>query len=75
MTGEFIANIFLWTAGIYLFLGVLFVFPFQIKGIFELDENAKGGSIGFRIIIIPGIIMLWPFLLKKWIMLKSRNHD
>lgn len=67
MTAETIASIFLWILGTYLGLGVLFVFPFQVKGIYVIDENAKGGSMGFRLIIIPGIIALWPFLLKKWL--------
>ena len=51
---------------IYLLLGVLFVIPFLIKGLTKVDEGAHGGTIGFKIIIIPGVIVFWPVLLRKW---------
>ena len=51
---------------IYLVLGVLFVIPFLVKGITKVDEGAHGGTIGFKIIIIPGVIVFWPVLLNKW---------
>jgi hypothetical protein len=51
---------------IYLLLGVLFVIPFLIKGLTKVDKGAHGGSIGFKIIIIPGVIVFWPVLLRKW---------
>ncbi|MGK2861129.1 MAG: hypothetical protein ACSLE0_04310 [Chitinophagaceae bacterium] len=53
--------------GIYLFMGVLFAIPFIFKGVLKIDEGAHGSGWGFRIIIIPGTILFWPFLLKKWI--------
>lgn len=51
---------------IYLLIGVLFVVPFLIKGLTKVDEGAHGASIGFKIIIIPGVIVFWPVLLNKW---------
>ena len=51
---------------IYLLLGVLFVIPFLLKGLIKVDESAHGGTIGFKIIIIPGVIVFWPVLLNKW---------
>jgi hypothetical protein len=51
---------------IYLLLGMLFVIPFLVKGLTKVDEGAHGGSIGFKIIIIPGVIAFWPMLLNKW---------
>ena len=57
---------------VYLVLGVLFVFPFLIKGLARVDEGANGSTIGFKIIIIPGVIVFWPLLLKKW--MKKLNH-
>lgn len=51
---------------IYLTLGALFVIPFLLKGITKVDEGAHGGTIGFKIIIIPGVIVFWPVLLNKW---------
>jgi hypothetical protein len=64
-------EIILIIVAIYLFLGVLFVVPFLVKGLTKVDEGSHGGSIGFKIIIIPGVIVFWPALLRKW--LKSKN--
>lgn len=61
-----IVNIILIVAAIYLAIGFLFAIPFVIKGVHEVDEAAHGGSIGFRIIIIPGTMVFWPLLLKRW---------
>jgi hypothetical protein len=61
-----IVSIILFTVLIYLLAGVVFVLPFLVKGIAKVDEGAHSGSIGFYIIIIPGVIFFWPVLLKKW---------
>jgi len=62
----FMVEILLIIAAIYLVLGVLFVIPFLMKGLNKVDEGANGSTIGFKIIIIPGVIVLWPVLLSKW---------
>lgn len=62
-----ILNSILLIAATYLFCGLLFAIPFVIKGVSKIDESAHGGSVGFRIIIVPGTIVFWPVLLKKWI--------
>ena len=54
-------------AGIYLIAGLLFAIVFLLKGLEKVDEGAHGATWGFKLIIIPGIMALWPFLLKKWI--------
>lgn len=52
---------------VYLLVGFIFSIPFVIKGVTRIDESARGSTWGFRIIIIPGTIVFWPLLLKKWI--------
>jgi len=64
-------EIFLFIIAIYLAFGFAFMIPFIIKGVDVIDEGAHGSSIGFRIIIIPGTIVFWPVLLKKWIKMKK----
>jgi hypothetical protein len=61
-----IAEIILIIVALYLLLGVVFVIPFLTKGLTKVDEGAHGGTIGFKIIIIPGVIVFWPVLLNKW---------
>ena len=63
-------------AVLYLLLGFFFAILFVWKGVEKVDEGAHGGSIGFRIIIIPGSIVFWPLLLKKWLKAsKQVTHD
>jgi len=64
-------TIILVVVAIYLTIGFVFAIPFVIKGVHKVDEVAHGGSIGFRIIIIPGTMVFWPLLLKKWIKAKA----
>jgi len=59
-------EIILIIVAVYLLVGVLFVIPFLIKGLNKIDEGAHGSTVGFKIIIIPGVIVLWPVLLSKW---------
>ena len=62
----FMVEILLIIAAVYLLMGVLFVIPFLMKGLNKIDEGAHGSTIGFKIIIIPGVIVFWPVLLSKW---------
>lgn len=58
----------------YLACGLVFAIVFVIKGVQIVDEGAHGAGIGFRIIIIPGTMVFWPALLRKWIRtIKSNN--
>jgi hypothetical protein len=41
-------------------------FFFIARGLQKIDEDVPGSSWGFRVIIIPGCILLWPPLLNKW---------
>jgi len=53
-------------AALYLIAGVLFAIFFLVKGIQKVDTTAHGSGWGFRLIILPGTIVLWPVLLNKW---------
>jgi hypothetical protein len=45
-----------------------------MKGLNKIDDGAHGSTIGFKIIIIPGVIVFWPVLLSKWIK-ENGNHE
>jgi hypothetical protein len=51
----------------YSILGVLFAAAFLSTGIGRVDSIARGSSLGFRLIILPGVIGFWPLLLTRWI--------
>jgi hypothetical protein len=61
-----IVYIILIVAAVYLAAGLVFAIPFVIKGVTKIDEGAHDSKWGFRIIIIPGTMVFWPLLLKKW---------
>jgi hypothetical protein len=59
--------IFIYAIQIYLLIGLLFTIVFLFKGLTKVDVNATGTKIGFKLLILPGAIALWPILLYKWI--------
>ena len=50
----------------YLGIGVLFAILFALRGVAVVDPVAKGGSVWFKLLLIPGATALWPVLLFKW---------
>jgi hypothetical protein len=66
-----VVEIILIIVAVYLLLGVLFVVPFLTRGLTKVDDGAHGGTIGFKIIIMPGVIVFWPVLLGKWMKAKK----
>jgi len=68
-------QILLYIMVIYLLLGLVFAIAFVLIGATVIDDTARGSSAGFKIIILPGSILLWPVLLKKWIAKRSVDHD
>ncbi len=50
----------------YLILGIVFSIFFYRKGIEKVDEVTIGSTRGFKLIVFPGVVVFWPFLLYKW---------
>jgi hypothetical protein len=51
----------------YAALGFLFALAFVSRGVQRIDPEAKGTGVGFRLIIIPGVVAFWPLLLSRWL--------
>lgn len=51
--------------GLYLSFGLLFAVWFVSFAVQRLDEAARGAGIGFRLLILPGTVALWPMLLAR----------
>jgi hypothetical protein len=62
-----IASAFLMASGIYLICGLAFAVPFLLVGVGKIDVHAAHGTWGFRLLIIPGTILLWPLLAQRWL--------
>ena len=52
---------------IYLALGLVFAVAFAARGVDAIDPAASGSTRGFRVLIVPGAMILWPLLLKRWL--------
>ncbi|MEJ6391890.1 hypothetical protein V8J82_01400 [Gymnodinialimonas sp. 2305UL16-5] len=59
---------------IYLAVGLVVAIAFLGYGIDRVDENARGVWI-FRPLLIPGIAILWPLVLLRWIALVRGNVE
>lgn len=53
--------------GLYVGCGLLFAVAFVTRGAERIDPAARGASWGFRLIVVPGAVALWPLLLGRWV--------
>lgn len=50
---------------LYLGVGLLFGLVFVGRLVARLDPSAYGGTLGFRILVLPGCAALWPWLVVR----------
>jgi len=62
-----IAEGLVWLATAYVALGILFCVPFLAVGARRIDPLAAGGTWGFRVLVAPGVVALWPLLARRWL--------
>ena len=51
---------------VYIACGLAFAPFFAWRGADRIDPAAKTAGLGFRLIILPGVVALWPVLLLRW---------
>ena len=61
-----IARLILAVAAAYAGIGVAFAIPFLTLGIQRIDAAARGAGWGFRWLVLPGVVALWPVLAARW---------
>jgi hypothetical protein len=62
-----IAQIIVWFLSIYVLLGLLFAPFFVTRGAAHIDPSVQQATWGFRLMIAPGVVALWPLLLRRWL--------
>jgi hypothetical protein len=62
-----IASVIVTLLVLYLGIGVVFAIAFVVSGVHRIDPVARNSGSGFRIMILPGSVALWPLLLRRWI--------
>ncbi len=51
----------------WLVLGGLFALPFLVRGVTSIDPVARDSKWTFRVMLVPGVVLLWPLLLWRWV--------
>jgi hypothetical protein len=64
---ENLVSLLLTILGIYLLIGLLFALAFVFAGVKKVDPAAANAGLGFKLIILPGAMVFWPLLLKRWV--------
>jgi hypothetical protein len=51
--------------GAYVAIGVVFGLCFVAKVVERIDPLARGSTMGFRVLIFPASVALWPWLARR----------
>lgn len=60
-----IAKLMVYGAGIYLAAGVALAPVTVLWLVNRIDPAARNGTTGFRLMILPGAVLLWPLLMYR----------
>lgn len=52
---------------LYAGAGLVFALFFVTRGVGRVDPVARESTWGFRLIIVPGVVALWPLLARRWL--------
>lgn len=52
---------------LYAAIGLVFAVVFVWRGVGSIDPVAAEGTLGFKLLILPGCAALWPLLLRRWL--------
>ncbi len=52
---------------VYAACGLVFGTAFVTWGVARVDAAARGAPTAFRLIILPGVVALWPVLALRWV--------
>ncbi|MCI0738308.1 MAG: hypothetical protein L0Y72_04640 [Gemmataceae bacterium] len=61
------AEMVLWICLAYLLAGLAVSVPFIWRGVDKIDASARGASLTFRLLILPGCVALWPWIIRRWL--------
>jgi len=59
------ANLVVWGVYVYLGVGLAVAGLFLFFGIERVDASSRG-AYAFRPLLIPGLMLLWPLVLRRW---------
>ncbi|MEO1331261.1 MAG: hypothetical protein AAFW46_16545 [Pseudomonadota bacterium] len=69
-TAESILRVVEWWS----WIGLIVAVPFLSFGVDRIDESARGTYL-FRVLAVPGVVLLWPIVLFRWVQLERRGRS
>jgi hypothetical protein len=51
----------------YLAAGALFALVFLPRGVLAIDDRLRTSPVMVRVLLVPGMMLLWPIFLRRWI--------
>jgi hypothetical protein len=57
----------LFAVATYLAIGSIVAVPFVLFGIGRIDPSARGAPLTFRALVFPGVVAMWPLILRRWV--------
>jgi hypothetical protein len=57
----------LFAVATYLVIGSIVAVPFVLFGIGRIDPSARGAPLTFRALVFPGVVAMWPLILRRWV--------
>ena len=67
------AESFLAWVEVYALIGVAVAAAFLIIGVGRISPEARGAYL-FRLLVLPGVVGLWPLVLWRWIVLERSGE-
>jgi len=61
-----LARLLVTAVATYAAIGLVVAIPFVSRGVNRIDPDAREGTWGFRLLMIPGTVTFWPLLLRRW---------
>lgn len=61
--------------GVYLVVGLFLGLGFVIVGAKKIDPSAGATGFFFKLLILPGSIILWPYLIGRWIKGRTPSEE
>ncbi len=69
-----LAQAIVYCMGAYFAIGGVIALLFLAFGVSVIDEAAKGASVFFRPMIFLGCVILWPFVIVRFLSLRKINQ-
>lgn len=55
---------------VWVWIGAAVALVFLTVGIDRIDEDARG-AYPFRVLLVPGVLLIWPLILWRWAVLET----